>query len=126
VSPSLFQLIGLRGAWSRVLAAHEGEFVLPTLVVAWKGAERSVRNRAIAMVVDAHGISLRDRDDREVALLPADGILSIELAPLTGSAFRPLRVTTVGQGTVDLAMSQVRPDDQVDVVMGVRGAVGRA
>lgn len=120
------RLLGLRSAWRRVLAAHEGEFVLPTLVVGWPDSDARVRRAVIAMIPDERGISLRDRRDREVALLPADGILSIELAPLTRSAFRPLRVTTLGQGTVDLALSQVRPDDQIDVVMRVRAAVGRA
>ena len=33
---------------------------------------------------------------------------------------------TLGQGTVDLALSQVSPDDQVDVVMRVRAAVGHS
>lgn len=120
------RLLGLRSAWTRILAAHDGEFVLPTLVVAWPDSDKAVRRGVVAMIVDAHGISLRDRRDREVALLPADGILSIELAPLTRSAFRPLCVTTLGHGTVDLAMSQVRPDDQIDVVLRVRAAVGRA
>jgi hypothetical protein len=124
--PSLFGMIGLRGAFARVIAAHEGEFVLPTLVVAWPGSDRRMRSKVIAMVVDEAGISLRDRDDAEVALLPADGILSIELAPLTRSAFRPLRVATLGHGTVDLALSQVRPDEQIDVVLRVRAAVGRS
>jgi hypothetical protein len=120
------RLLGLRSAWTRVLAAHEGEFVLPTLVVHWPGAERRLRARVIAMLVDARGIALLDRQGGEAALLAADGILSVELAPLTRSAFRPLRVTTLGQGTVDLALSQVRPDDQIDVVLRIRSALGRA
>jgi len=120
------RLLGLQSAWKRVLAAHEGEVVLPTLVVAWPDSDGKVRRGVIAMIADERGISLRDRQDREIALLAADGILSVELAPLTRSAFRPLRVASLGQGTVDLALSQVRPDDQIDVVMRVRGALGRA
>lgn len=120
-----FRLFGLRGAWRRVIDAHVGEVVFPTLIVRWPSSPRSLRNSVIAFVVTRTGISLRDRRDREVLLLPADGILSIELAPLTRSAFRPLRVTTIDNGELDLAMSQVRPDDQVDAVVAVRTALGR-
>jgi hypothetical protein len=120
------RLLGLQSAWKRVLAAHEGEVVLPTLVVHWPDAERRLRARVIAMLVDDRGIALLDRQGAEAALLAADSVLSVELAPFTRSAFRPLRVTTIGQGTVDLALSQVRPDDQIDVVMRVRAALGRA
>jgi hypothetical protein len=120
------RIFGLRSAWGRVLEAHPDELALPTLVVSWPGSDRKVRSRVIAMIVDERGISLRDRDDAEAMLLPAGQILSVELAPLTRSAFRPLRVATLSQGTVDLALSQVRPDDQIDVVMRVRGALGRA
>lgn len=120
------RLLGLQSAWKRVLAAHEGEFVLPTLVVHWPDAERRLRARVIAMLVDERGIALLDRQGGEAALLDAGSILSVELAPLTRSAFRPLRVATLGQGTVDLALSQVRPDDQIDVVLRVRAALGRA
>jgi hypothetical protein len=120
-----FRLFGLRGAWGRVTAAHDGEIVFPTLIVRWPQSVRSLRNAVIAFVVTRTGISLRDRHDREVLLLAADDILSIELAPLTRSAFRPLRVTTIDQGEIDFAMSQVRPDDQVDAVVAVRTALGR-
>lgn len=116
---------GLRGAWRRVVDAHEGAVVFPTLVVRWPQSARRTRGAVIAFVVDRAGISLRDRDDREVLLLAADGILSIELGPLTRSAFRPLRVTTIDNGELDLAMSQVRPDDQVEAVVAVRSALGR-
>jgi hypothetical protein len=119
------RLLGRQSAWRRVLAVHPGEVVLPTLIVAWPDSDRKARRAVIAMLADERGISLRDRQDREVDLLPADGILSVELAPLTRTAFRPLRVTTLGQGTLDLALSQVRPDDQIDIVMRVRDALGR-
>ena len=120
-----FRLFGLRAAWRRVVAAHEGDVVFPTLVVSWPGGDRRVGARVIALVADGSGISLRDRADREVLLLPADEILSVELAPLTRSAFRPFRIATLQQGTLDLAMSQVRPDDQVDAVVSLRTALGR-
>ena len=121
----MIRLLGLRGAWRRVTEAHAGSVVYPTLIVRWPQSARRIRTAVIAFVVDGAGISLRDRDDREVLLLPADGILSIELGPLTRSAFRPLRVTTIEQGEIDFAMSQVHPDDQVDAVVAIRTALGR-
>jgi hypothetical protein len=120
-----FRLFGLRGAWRRVVGAHAGEVVFPTLVVRWPQSPSRLRGSVIAFVIDSTGISLRDRLDREVLLMPAAGIVSIELGPLTRSAFRPLRVTTIDHGEVDFAMSQVRPDDQVDAVVAVRTALGR-
>ena len=121
----MIRLLGLRSAWRRVTAAHEGSVVYPTLIVRWPQSARRIRTAIVAFVVDSTGISLRDRGDREVLLLRSDGILSIELAPLTRSAFRPLRVTTIDHGEIDLAISQLRPDDQVDVVVAVRTALGR-
>jgi len=115
-----------REAMRRVVAAHPDAFAMATAVVAWASGDPAARRRVVALVADRSGISLRDRSDQEVALLPADEILSIDLAPLTRTAFRPFRVATAGHGTLDLAMSQVRPDDQVDAVVALRGALGRA
>ena len=115
-----------REAIRRVLAAHPDQLAMATAVVAWPSGDPALRRRVVALVADRSGISLRDRSDAEVVLLAADRILSIDMAPQTRMAFRPFRIQTVEHGTLDLAMSQLRPDDQVDAVVALRGAVGRS
>ena len=58
--------------------------------------------------------------------MPADRIISLELAPLQPRArFRPFRVTTIDGATIDFA-GPSHPDQQVDAVVALRTALGRA
>jgi hypothetical protein len=110
---------------ARVLAAHPDAVAFPTGIVAWPQGDRAERESAIVVVADRSGLSFRDHEDREVLSLAADGILSLELAPLERRArFRPLRVTTIDGGTFDF-LGPARPDAQVDAVVALRQALGR-
>ena len=82
----------------RVVAAHEGSVAFPTGVLSWPGTDRDERESVIVVVADERGLSFRDHDDREVRLVPADRIMSLDLAPLVPrSPVRPFRATTVGR-----------------------------
>ena len=109
-----------------IVASRPDALVLATAVIAWDASDPVARRRVIALVADRSGISLRDAAGAEVAMIPASDILAIDLAPLGRTAFRPFRIQTAGHGILDLAMSQVRPDDQVDAVVALRSALGRA
>ena len=59
-------------------------------------------------------------------LVPADSILSLELAPLVPrSPVRPFRVTTIDGGTYDFT-GPMGQDAQVDAVVALRRALGRS
>jgi hypothetical protein len=107
----------------RVLAAHEGAVAFPSTVTASPGADRAERQGVIVVVGDERGLSFRDQNDREVFLVPADRIMSLELAPLEPRArFRPLRVKTIDGATIDFA-GPSNPDEQVDAVVALRAAI---
>ena len=108
---------------NRVVAAHEGSLAIPTGVVSWPGDDRAERESVIVVVADGSGLSFRDHDDREVLLVPANEILSVELAPLAPrSPIRPFRVRT-GGGTFDFT-GPMKADAQVDAVVALRQALG--
>lgn len=116
----------MRADAANVLAAHEGAVAFGTAIIAWPAAVRAERERAIVLVADEGGLSFRDHEDREVLLVPADHILSLELAPLVPRArLRPFRVTTIDGMTVDFAGSPT-VDGQVDQIVALRTALGRS
>jgi hypothetical protein len=116
----------LTAAQGRIALAHPGALVVLSGASGWAGATPAARASVIAVVADRNGLSLRDRLDGEVHLVPADGILSVELAPLNPrSAFRPLRVSTIDGSTIDI-IGPLKPDEQVDAVVTLREALGRA
>jgi hypothetical protein len=115
----------MRADSARVVAAHPDSAAFPTGIVMWPEGDRAKRESVIAVVADQSGLSFRDHEDREVLLLPADRILSLELAPLERRArFRPLRVTSIDGGTFDF-LGPANPDAQVDAVVALRQALGR-
>lgn len=122
----LVQLVReVRADATRVLAAHEGSVAFPSGVTAWPGTDRAERESVIVVVGDERGLSFRDHADREVQLVPADRIMSLELAPLAPrSPLRPFRVTTI-DGTYDFT-GPMKPDAQVDAVVALRQALGRS
>ncbi len=130
VAVNIFLLVALlrevRADATQVLAAHEGDVAFPSGVTSWPGADRDERESVIVVVGDERGLSFRDHDDREVLLVPADEIMSLELAPLAPrSPVRPFRVTTIDGRTFDFT-GPLRPDAQVDAVVALRQALGRS
>ncbi len=116
----------VRADATRVLAAHEGSVAFPSGVTSWPGTDRAERESVIVAVGGARGLSFRDHDDREVLLVPADRIMSVELAPLAPrSPVRPFRVTTIDGGTYDFT-GPVKPDAQVDTIVALRQSLGRS
>lgn len=113
-----------RDAQARIAQAHPGATVLPTAIADASGIDRAARDRIVAVVADGRGLSFRDLADAEVHLVPADQVMSLELAPLAPRRLRPLRVMTIDGATIDFAGPQ-RPDDQVDAVVALREALGR-
>ena len=113
-----------RAAQARILQAHPGATVLPTAIVDASGIDRAARDRIVAVVADRRGLSFRDLADVEVHLVPADQVMSLELAPLAPRRLRPLRVMTIDGTTIDFAGPQ-GPDDQVDAVVALRAALSR-
>jgi hypothetical protein len=110
----------------RVAAAHPDAVAFPSGIAAWPGTDRSERESVVAVAADGRGLSFRDHDDREVFLVPPDRILSLELAPLEPrSRFRPFRATTIDGATIDFT-GPASPDAQVDAVVAMRAALGRA
>ncbi|MEQ1736520.1 MAG: hypothetical protein ABL886_08965 [Rhodoglobus sp.] len=119
---ALWTFRGMRLDAARVVAAHPG--AIPSVITSWEQLAKDERESIIAVVADRRGLSFRDHDDREVQLIPADHILSLELAPLEPRArFRPFRVTTTN-GAIDFS-GPAKPDDQVDAVVALRTALGR-
>ncbi len=117
-------LLAARADVARVVAAHEGAVAIPTTVMSWPGDERAERERVIVAVADERGLGFRDHEDREVLLVPADRILSLDLAPLVPrSPVRPIRAKTV-EGTIDFS-GPARPEQQVETVVAMRKALGR-
>lgn len=109
----------------RVVAAHPGQVAFASGISSWPGVDRAERESVIVVAADRRGLSFRDHDDREVLLVPPDRIMSLELAPLDPRAgFRPFRVTTI-DGSIDFS-GPTKPDDQVDTVVALRTALGRA
>ena len=118
-----FRLMRLDSA--RVLAAHPDSTAFASGITAWPTGDRAERESVIAVVADRRGLSFRDHEDREVIMLPADRIMSLELAPLEPRArLRPFRVTTIDGGTFDFT-GPMKPDAQVDAVVALREALGR-
>jgi hypothetical protein len=129
VAASIVLLIRLmseiRADVTRVVASHEGSVVFPTTVLSWPGDDRTERESVIVVVADERGLSFRDHEDREVLLLPADRVMSLDLAPLVPrSPVRPFRAKTV-DGVFDFS-GPMRPDAQVDAVVAMRQALGRS
>jgi hypothetical protein len=115
-------MIAVRGDALRVVAAHQGAVAFPTTVISWPGDDREERESVIVVVGDERGLSFRDHDDREVRLVPADRLMSLDLAPLVPrSPVRPFRAKTV-DGVIDFSGTG-RPDAQVEAVMALRGAL---
>jgi hypothetical protein len=122
----LWTFRAMRADATRVLAAHAGSVVFPTTITSWPQLERAEFQSAIALVAEPRGLSFRDHEDHEVQLVPADRIMSLELAPLEPRArFRPFRVTTIDGATIDFS-GPSSPDAQVDAVIALRTALGRA
>jgi hypothetical protein len=116
----------MRADATRVVAAHSGSVAFPTTITSWPQLDKAERESAIALVAEPRGLSFRDQDDREVQLVPADRIMSLELAPLEPRArFRPFRVTTIDGATIDFS-GPSSPDQQVDAVVALRTALGRS
>ncbi len=117
-------MIAVRADALRVVAAHAGAVAFPTTVISWPGDDRDERESVIVVVGDERGLSFRDHEDREVLLVPADRVMSIDLAPLVPrSPVRPFRAKTV-DGAIDFSGAG-RPDAQADAVMALRAALGR-
>jgi hypothetical protein len=110
----------------RVVAAHPDAVAFPSGIASWWATDRAERESIIAVAADARGLSFRDHDDREVLLVPPDHIMSLELAPLEPrSRLRPFRVTTTDGATIDFT-GPAGQDAQVDAVVALRTALGRA
>jgi hypothetical protein len=117
---------GMKADAARVVASHPGSAAFPTGLLSWPGSDRATRAGVIAVVADRTGLSFRDDTDAEVLLVPADHIMSLELAPLVPrSPYRPLRATTIEGSVIDFA-GPSKPDEQVDAVVALREALGRA
>ena len=117
-------MVSVRGDALRVVAAHEGSVAFPTTVLSWPGDGREERESVIVVVADERGLSFRDHEDREVRLIPANRVMSIDLAPLVPrSPVRPFRAKTV-DGGFDFS-GPMKPDAQVDAIVAVRQALGR-
>ncbi len=122
---TLWTFRAMRADAARVVAAHPGVVAVPSVVTSWPQLEKADRQRIVVLVADRRGLSFRDHEDREVQLVPAEQIISLELAPLEPRArFRPFRLTTIDGGTIDFS-GPVKPDDQVDAVVALRTALGR-
>lgn len=115
----------MRDDAARVVVAHPDQVAFASGISSWPGADRAERERVIVVAADRRGLSFRDHDDRELLLVPPDSIMSLELAPLDPRAgLRPLRVTTI-DGSIDFS-GPLTPDQQVDAVVALRTALGRA
>jgi len=116
----------MRGrATERLLAAHPGQTIIPTLLLAAPGSGRHQRARVLAVLATADGLSFRDAADAEVMPVEADRILSIELASLAQRRpVRPAVVTTI-DGVFEFTVG-LTPDELVDAVVALRTALGRA
>jgi hypothetical protein len=116
----------MRADGARLLAAHEGSAAFLSGIAAWPGENRAVRQRVIAVVASRAGLSFRDHEDVEVLAVPADRILSLELAPFQlRRGVRPFRVTTIDGETIEFT-GPFMGDDLVDAVVALRTALGRA
>lgn len=112
-----------RRAIEKLLSAHPGETILPTLLLAAPGSGRLQRARVLAVLAGAGGLSFRDAADAEVMRIEPDRILSIELASLAQR--RPIRPAVVA--TIDGAFEftvGLTPDQLVDAVVALRTALG--
>lgn len=119
-------LRAMRADSARVVGAHPDSVAIPSVITSWPQLERDERASIIAVAADHRGLSFRDHDDREVRLIPADHVMSVELAPLEPRArFRPFRVMTVEGETIEFS-GPLKPDDQVDAVVALRTALGRS
>jgi hypothetical protein len=109
-----------------VIAAHPGETVLATGLIALEGSAVVDRARVVAVLAQRSGLSFRDRTDAEVLAVPADRILSVELAPLNPrSALRPARVALIDGPPVEF-YAGVREEQQLETVLAIRQALGRS
>lgn len=116
----------IRSDAANVVAAHPGAVVFPSGIASWSQGQPAERESVVAVVADRQGLSFRDHRDREVLLVSAGSILSLELAPLDPRArFRPFRIETIDRGTIDFT-GPAGPDAQVDAVVALRSALGRA
>lgn len=114
-----------RDAANAVLAAHPGETILGTGLIAFEDSTRQDRARVVAVLADRSGLSFRDRADVEVVKLAADRILGIELAPLNSrSAIRPARIALGDGAPVEFFVGS-QPDAQAEAVVAIRTALGR-
>lgn len=116
----------MRDEARRVVAAHEGSAAFLTGVVSWPAIPREVTGRVIAVVADHTGLSFRDHEDQEVLVVPADRIMSLELAPLQlRRGVRPFRVMTIDGDTIEFT-GPFNGDDLVNAIVALRTALGRS
>jgi hypothetical protein len=110
----------------RVREAHPGEVVLATGLIEAEGPASVRRAAVVAVVADRPGLSFRDARDDEVLMVPAESILSLELAPLNPrSRMRPLRVEHLG-GAPIVFWAGTTEDQQLESVIALRTALGRS
>lgn len=112
---------GVRG----IHEAHPGVLVLPTGLVDAGNLLPTRRAAVVAVLADRAGLSFRDRSDAEVLLVPAEEIMSLELAPLNPrSRVRPLRVEQVGGAPIAF-WAGTTEDQQLASIIALRAALGR-
>jgi hypothetical protein len=109
---------------AQLVAAHAGQTARATAVREFPGVDRRDLLRVALVVADREGLSFRDLRDVEVVRLPADRILTVELAPLQPrQPFRPAVVTTL-DGPVRFTVGATS-DQQLDGIVAIRTALGR-
>lgn len=111
-------------ALAHLVDAHAGEVARPTAVREFPGVDGRDLRRVVLVVAGPQGLSFRDLTDAEVARMPADRILSVELGPLQQRQLsRPAVVTTL-DGPVRFTVG-LTEDQQLDAIVAIRAALGR-
>ena len=124
-SELLLQLRTEGAAVRRIIAAHPEATAQPTSLLVFDGVTRIDRLSVGVVLADRGGLSFRNRADVEVARVPADRILSLELAPHNPRV--PLRsavVATIDGSPVEFTVG-AKPDDQAEAIVAIRTALGR-